>query len=94
MKKDGGHDPFWSDGVNMNLVWNYIIFYKLEIEKRMSESEYLQIYYRETPPETDSNYMAQPDRIRLQAAETLKQFEQDENLKLPKRKIQSWIKSL
>lgn len=69
--KHGGSDPFWEDGVNMNLTRNHIIYCKREIEKQLEESEYPQWYYRELPPEVDSSYMADADGIREDAGKTL-----------------------
>ena len=31
IKENGCHDPFWPDGVNMNLVRNHIIYYLNQI---------------------------------------------------------------
>ena len=31
--ENGGSDPFWPDGVNLNLVRNHIIYYKGQIRK-------------------------------------------------------------
>ena len=70
----GGHDPGWPDGVNMNLVRNHIIY-----EKRMlieSKPDRLpDIYFRETPPEVDSNFMARKKEIRENALNTLYMLE-------------------
>lgn len=69
--KHGGSDPFYADGVNMNLVRNHIIWYKKQIEEQLEENEYPKWYYRELPPEVDHNYMADPDGIRQDAKNTL-----------------------
>ena len=61
LKEHGGQDPFWPDGVNMNLVRNHIISYKRDIR------EHCQLYglpvpeecYIPTPPEVDGGYMAE-----------------------------------
>lgn len=72
----GGQDPFWADGVNMNLIRNHIIYQK----EQLKELEYFpEIYYRETPPEVDSNYMARPDEIREHAKLSLATYIADEN---------------
>lgn len=34
----GGSDPFWSDGCNMNLVRNHILYYRRQLEL-LCESE-------------------------------------------------------
>lgn len=39
LKTQGGSDPFWADGVNMNLVRQHVITCKKEIEKICRESD-------------------------------------------------------
>lgn len=56
----GCDDPFWSDGVNMNLTRNHILFYKNVI---LATCVVCNIpvpaeYYIPTPPEVDDLYMA------------------------------------
>ena len=54
--KNGGSDPFWADGANLNLVRNHIIYYKEQLAKQENTLFGLpEIYYRETPPEIDCN---------------------------------------
>lgn len=88
LNEHGGSDPFWSDGVNMNLVRNHILYYKNKIEEyiRTQESEpslfgseYPDIYYKETPNLVSKDYMAKADEIRQRAREQLGLYEQDEN---------------
>lgn len=75
MSQYGGSDPFWSDGVNMNLLRNHIIHNKRELEKKISSKEELpEIYYRETPPEADENYYVHSGRIRDEAIKILDQY--------------------
>ncbi len=80
LKEHGGSDPSYSDGVNMNLVRNHILYFKHKIESGMSEKDYPQIYFCKTPPETDRDYMARADEIRENARSSLEIMEQDENL--------------
>lgn len=87
LKNYGGRDPFWADRANINLMRNHIIYYKQKIEENYSEKDYPAIYFRETPPQVDGEYMARADEIRQNARRTLSIFEQDENLKLIKRKL-------
>ena len=89
LKNYGGHDPFWADGANMNLVRNHIIYYKQKIEENCSEDAYPPIYFQKTPPKVDKDYMARTDEIRQNARKTLTIFQDDENLKLIKRKLLS-----
>ena len=71
----GGSDPFWSDGVNLNLVRNHIIYSKRELEKAIQSEEGLpEIYYRETPPEVDEDYYVDSGRIRDKAVLILDQY--------------------
>lgn len=87
--QNGCRDPFWSDGVNLNLIRNHIIFYKSELEKSITDGEYPEIYYRDTPPKVDSNYIARPNEIRENARKTLLEFEANTDLKFIKRKMLS-----
>ena len=69
----GGQDPFWADGMNLNLVRNHILSYKRQIEEYIKDENdgqaslfsntYPDIYFKETPPEVDNDYMAIPNRI-------------------------------
>ena len=62
INQNGCNDPFWSDGCNMNLTRNHIIYYQSKIREACTENQlplpdecYLSI-----PPEVDNNYMANP----------------------------------
>lgn len=77
----GGSDPFYADGVNMNLVRSHIMFYKSQMEDKFGCGDYPDIYYRETPPEMPSDYMANADEIRADATSALEVIEADVNLK-------------
>lgn len=73
----GGSDPFWSDGVNLNLVRNHIIYYKNKLAESCSDGAYPDIYYRDTPREVDQNYMARADEIRSNAQKSLEIYQSD-----------------
>ncbi len=84
----GGQDPFWADGVNLNLVRNHILYHKDRIRDLLEEEqaelsffglEYPDIYYKETPPEVASDYMARPEEIRRRAHEQIALYEADPN---------------
>ncbi len=75
----GGCDPNWSDGQNMNLVRNHIIFRKREIEKCCEPEEYPAEYFFEIPPEVPSDYMAKAEEIRRDAKLLLNHHLQDED---------------
>lgn len=82
---DGGGDPFWEDGVNMNLVRNHIINYKHQCEET---GQFPEEYYWETPPEVDNHYMARAEEICTKAKEILKVFEHNQDCKYLEENIQ------
>ncbi len=66
--ENGCNDPFWTDGCNMNLIRNHILYAKEKISEICEEYNisYPEEYYIPTPPKVDNNYMAnlkQKDRI-------------------------------
>ena len=67
LHENGGIDPSWSDGANLNLVRNHIFYYKSRIEESMEPKDYPEIYYRDVPPEVDRDYMVKADEIKTQA---------------------------
>lgn len=76
---NGGSDPTWPDGTNLNLVRNHIFNYKRKLEENMPLGGYPAAYHRPDPPEVDPDYVAHADAIRLDAAQSLKLYEQDAN---------------
>lgn len=58
--KNGCSDPFWPDGVNMNLNRNHIIHDKRQIEEICRENglPLPEEYYIPTPPKVNDYYMA------------------------------------
>lgn len=70
----GGSDPNWSDGCNMNLVRNHILYYKKKLEE---ENRFPEVYYREVPPEVDQGYMARAGEILANAAKSLNIYKND-----------------
>lgn len=74
----GGHDPFNEDGVNMNLIRNHILHYRMQLE----ELDYFpEIMERPVPPEMENTYMARAEEIRANAKNALQNYRQDENYK-------------
>lgn len=71
LKNNGGTDPGWSDGMNMNLIRNHILYYKDQLLKNQPEN-LPAIFFTETPPEVDSNYMANKEKICADAMELLR----------------------
>ena len=57
-RRDGCVDPNWSDGANLNLVRNHIIFYKKKIRQICDEDGLIipAIYYRPLPPELPQDF--------------------------------------
>lgn len=76
MYAHGGSDPFWPDGVNLNLVRNHILYYKRKLEE-ICNGSLPEIYHRETPPEVDPDYMARADEIRAAAEKSLAIYKAD-----------------
>ena len=58
LREYGGQDPFWSDGANMNLNRNHIIYYKMRLRELCKDGNLPEEYYLPTPPEVDNNYLA------------------------------------
>ena len=68
INQNGCNDPFWSDGCNMNLTRNHIIYDQKQIRKICEENQIPlpEEYYFSVPPEVDNQYMAnlkQKDRV-------------------------------
>ena len=64
LRAHGGSDPFWSDGVNMNLCRKHVIYLRSRVETDLYPEYYPDEYGLEIPEEVDNNYMADPDGIR------------------------------
>ena len=60
--QNGLSDPTWSDGANMNLLRNHIIFAKRRIKELIADGteEPPEEFFWETPPYIDANYFAHP----------------------------------
>ena len=72
MEKNGCSDPFWPDGVNMNLVRNHVIYYLTQIKELSVQPTQMSMFGEaicvsvtanviddpRIPPEVDSDYMA------------------------------------
>lgn len=95
----GGSDPFWTDGVSLSLIRNKILHCMEQLAKQENSLFGLpDVYYRETPPEVDPNYMARPDEIRENAQKAMEIIDADENLKfvreqsasLSEQQIKQW----
>lgn len=79
--KNGGQDPFWEDGVNLNLVRNHILHYQRQISDICEEECILfvpDIINRDPPPEVDNKYMARTEYILSNAQRILSELKQNE----------------
>lgn len=73
IKDNGCNDPFWCDGVNMNLTHNHIVYYKRQL-KELCEENNLPLpdeYFLSTPPKVAFTYMAD---LKCERAKRLKNF--------------------
>lgn len=63
----GCSDPFWEDGVNMNLIRNHIIFYKSQIIDQVEEKmgQIPQEVYWAMPPEVPNTFMVRNSKYYL-----------------------------
>ncbi len=77
LRVHGGQDPFWSDGVNMNLCRNHVIYLRKRIENELDPGDYPEEYFSELPDEMDVNYMANPNGIRKKATVVLKTLKEN-----------------
>ena len=60
INENGCNDPFWTDGCNMNLIRNHIIYHRRKIEEICMEHGFPlpEEYFLKIPPQVDDNYMA------------------------------------
>lgn len=77
--ENGGSDPFYADGVGLNLVRSHIIYYKRQIEETCPLYTADALYQRDLPPEVSQDYMARPGEIRADAEKSLKIYQADAN---------------
>ena len=73
----GGSDPFWPDGAGLHLKRNHIMHGKRKISEQHPDGNYPEIFYRPTPPELPHDYMANPDKIRREAMQSLQVYYND-----------------
>lgn len=78
---NGCQDPFWEDGVNLNLVRNHIIYYQNRITDLCEENGYFkpEICFREPPSKVDQHYMAKKAEIEQAACNSLQDIEQNKD---------------
>lgn len=58
LRENGGSDPFWSDGVNLNLIRNHICHYKREIKALCEQYNLVipSVCFRPMPPEMPNDF--------------------------------------
>ena len=69
LRNDGGSDPSWCDGANLNLVRNHVIYYKGKIMELCEELELPlpEEYYKPLPPKVPESFMVnlkQKERVK------------------------------
>lgn len=75
--ENGGSDPFWTDGVNLNLVRNHIIYGRRLCEEELQEGDYPEEYYLPLPEKVPPNYMVNSDEIRRKAFELMQSIKKN-----------------
>ena len=75
--RQGGSDPFYPDGVNLNLVRNHILYFKRQIEETQPLYKNTELFQRELPPQVEDGYMARAKEIRDNAKTTLTAYKTD-----------------
>lgn len=75
--ENGGSDPFWADGVNLNLVRNHIIYGRRLCEEELQEGDYPEEYYSPLPEKVPPNYMVKGDEIRRKASELMRNIKEN-----------------
>ena len=75
--ENGCNDPFWPDGVNLNLVRNHVLHHRMQLEENPTLFGFPEIYNREVPPEVNPDYMARSDEIRAAAKASLETYRAD-----------------
>lgn len=75
----GGQDPFWTDGNNLQIVRNHIIYDKTRLEKEGDTAVMPKEYSWPLPPEIPSGYMARGKDLWYHGLECYKQYVADEN---------------
>lgn len=77
LRENGGSDPFWTDGVNLNLVRNHIIYGRRLCEEELQEGDYPEEYYLPLPEKVPPNYMVKGDEIRRKASELMRNIKEN-----------------
>ncbi len=73
----GGQDPFYTDGTNLELVRNHIMFCKKSLEQEGGDMP--EEYSWPLPPEVPQDYMARTQEIWYHGIESYQRYMEDEN---------------
>lgn len=65
--ENGCFDPLYTDGINLNLVRNHMIYYRRMIEDQCGSGEKPAVYDKPIPDEVDMDYMVNSDEIMKRA---------------------------
>ena len=84
---EGGSDPFWEDGLGLELVRGHIISYKRQCEEELLPEQYPPEYHLELPPVVDKKYMARADEIKEHAVHSLEVYVGDVNYQYLKENL-------
>lgn len=87
LRTHGGSDPFWSDGVNMNLCRKHVIYLRSRVETDLDPEYYPDEYGLEIPEEVDNNYMADPDGIRSRTKAALEVLKENQDFQYLRNKL-------
>lgn len=87
LRVHGGSDPFWSDGVNMNLCRKHVIYLRSRVETNLDPEYYPDEYSLEIPEEVDNNYMADPDGIRSRTKAALEVLKENQDFRYLRNKL-------
>lgn len=87
LRVHGGSDPFWSDGVNMNLCRKHVIYLRNRVETDLDPEYYPDEYGLEIPEEVDNNYMADPDGIRSRTKAALEVLKENQDFQYLRNKL-------
>ena len=83
----GGSDPFWSDGANMNLCRNHVMYFRKQVETELDPENYPEEYFLEIPAEVSVHYMADPDGIRSRSTAALEVLKENQDFQYLRSKL-------
>lgn len=87
LRVHGGSDPFWSDGVNMNLCRSHVMYFRKQVETELDPENYPEEYFLEIPAEVSVHYMADPDGIRSRSTAALEVLKENQDFQYLRSKL-------